>query len=413
MPTDTHPNAAKFTRDERGAVAILFGIFATVLMVFIGLAVDQARVYHSASKIAAAADAAALAAGRALMDGTMTNAEISALGERYFNLNMATNSDFANVSRVQVIPNRANSTIEVKVDADVPMTFMRVAGIENVAAPVDTLTTFQASDLELGMALDITGSMGGRKLAALKTAATDLVDALLPDGDRPNKVRIGLAPYSAAVQLGPYAADASNSTSVDGCVRERTGASAYTDDSIANGGSYRGNGRFADIDLTEGRQGYFCPSAEIVPLTEDRDTLNSSIRSYAASGSTAGHIGAQWAWNLISPNFATLWPSDSEPVAYNDGRTIKAVIIMTDGIFNMAYANGNSSAQALSVCSGLGAKGIKVHTVAFEAPASAKTMLRNCATRAGGEFHDAADGDELRQEFLSIANSLNDLRLTQ
>jgi Flp pilus assembly protein TadG len=413
MPTAPPPIAAKVAHDERGAVAILFGFLAMVLMVFIGLAVDQARVYHTASKIAAAADAAALAAGRALMDGAMTNAEISALGERYFNLNMATSRDFANVSSVQVIPNRANSTIEVKVDADVPMTFMRVAGIENVTAPFDTLTTFQASDLELGMALDITGSMSGRKLADLKAAATDLIEALLPDGDHPNKVRIGLAPYSAAVQLGPYAADASNGTSVDGCVRERTGASAFTDDSIGNGGSYRGNGRFTDIDLTEGRQGYFCPLAQIVPLTEDKDTLTGSIDGYIASGSTAGHIGAQWAWNLISPNFASLWPADSEPVAYNDGRTTKAVIIMTDGIFNMAYANGNSSAQALSVCTALGAKGIKVHTVAFEAPASAKTMLQNCATRAGGEFHDAADGDELRQAFLSIANSLNDLRLTQ
>ena len=86
---------------------------------------------------------------------------------------------------------------------------------------------------------------------------------------------------------------------------------------------------------------------------------------------------------------------------------------MTDGIFNTAYANANSSAQVLSVCTGLGDKGVKVHTVAFEAPASAKTMLQECARRAGGEFHDARDGDELRQTFVAIAQSLNGLRLTQ
>jgi Flp pilus assembly protein TadG len=413
MPTPIRATVTTFAHNERGAVAILFGIFAMFSMFAIGIAIDQARVYHSTSKIAAAADAAALAAGRALMDGAMSDEEIATLGERYFNSNLAGGSAFAHINSVQVIPNRANSTIEVKVDAGVPMTFMRVAGVQNVAAPVDTFTTFEAADLELGMALDITGSMQGRKLADLKSAATDLINVLLPDGDRPNKVRIGLAPYSAAIQLGAYADGASNGTSRDGCVRERTGASAYTDDSIRDGGAYRGSGLLTDIDPTEGRQGYVCPTARIVPLTDDKDTLTASIAGYRADGSTAGHIGAQWAWNLISPNFSSLWPVASEPASYNERTTTKAVILMTDGIFNMAYANGNSSAQALSICSGLGTKGVKVYTVAFQAPPSAKAMLQDCANRAGGAFHDAADGAELRQAFLEIAQSLKDLRLTQ
>lgn len=413
MPIPTNVAGATIAHDERGTVAILFGVFAMVLMLAIGIATDQARYYDSTSKMAAAADAAALAAGRAMMNGAMSDEEIAALGQRFFDQNFSSDSNFAHVNSVQVIPNRADSTIEVKVDAAVPTTFMRLAGVQNVAAPVDTFTTFEAADLELGMALDITGSMRGRKLTELKSAATDLINVLLPGGDRPNKVRIGLAPYSAAVQLGDHAAAASNSTSRDGCVRERTGASAYNDDSIRDGGAYRGRGLLTDIDPTEGRQGYVCPSARVVPLTDDRDTLTASINDYTADGSTAGHIGAQWAWNLVSPNFASLWPADSEPVAYGDRKTTKAVILMTDGIFNMAYANGNSSAQALSICSGLGDKNVRVYTLAFQAPVTAKAMLQDCADRAGGEFLDAADGEELRQAFLKIAQSLNDLRLTQ
>jgi hypothetical protein len=347
------------------------------------------------------------------MNGAMSDEEIAELGERYFNQNLAGGGTFGDVAQVEVIPNRANSTIEVKVDADVPTTFMRIAGFQTVATPVDSLSTFEAKDLELGMALDITGSMQGRKLADLKAAATDLVELLLPDGERPNKVRIGLAPYAASIQLGAYASSASNDTSLDGCVRERNGRSAHTDDSIRDGGAYRGTGSFSDIDPTEGRQGYSCPAARIVPLTDDKAALTASISRYVANGATAGHIGAQWAWNLISPNFASLWPSDSEPVAYHDRTATKALILMTDGIFNTAYANANSSAQALAVCTGLGDKGVKVHTVAFEAPASAKAMLQECARRAGGEFHDARDGEELRQAFADIAQSLNGLRLTQ
>ena len=232
MPTLPIATVTAFARSERGGVAILFGVCAMVLTVTIGVAIDHARVHHSTSKLAAAADAAALAAGRALMEGAMSDEEVAELGERFFNQNLSGGGKFADIAKVEVIPDRANSTIEVKVDADVPMTFMRIAGFQTVAVPVDTVTTFEANDLELGMALDITGSMSGRKLADLKTAATDLISILMPDGVRPNRVRIGLAPYAAAIQLGAYADRASNGTSRDGCVRERTGRSAYLDDSI-------------------------------------------------------------------------------------------------------------------------------------------------------------------------------------
>jgi Flp pilus assembly protein TadG len=42
---------------------------AMVLLILSGIAVDQERLYQSNSKLMAAADAAALAAGRALLDG--------------------------------------------------------------------------------------------------------------------------------------------------------------------------------------------------------------------------------------------------------------------------------------------------------------------------------------------------------
>ncbi len=304
MPTLPLATVTAFVRNERGSIAILFGFCAMVLMVTVGVAIDQARVYHSSSKIAAAADAAALAAGRALMEGAMSDEEIAALGRRYFNQNLSGGGTFADVNNVEVIPNRANSTIEVKVDAGIPMTFMRIAGVQNVAAPVDTLTTFEANDLELGMALDITGSMQGRKLADLKAAATDLVEMLLPDSEHPNKVRIGLAPYAAAIQLGSYADRASNGTSRDGCVRERNGRSAYTDDSIGDGGAYRGTGRFSDIDSTEGRQGYFCPSAPIVPLTEDKSPLitrSTALSQVAPRPDISGHSGPGTLFRPTSP----------------------------------------------------------------------------------------------------------------
>jgi Flp pilus assembly protein TadG len=413
MPSHILSRSRNFARDERGVVAVLFAFSIMVLVLLVGIAVDQARVYHSSSKLAAAADAAALAAGRAMLGGNFTDAEIAEIGERFFSQNLSSHRDFADVRGVRVIPNQLDSTIRVEVDADVPMTFTRVAGFNTVSTPTYSLTSFEPADLELGMALDITGSMGGRKLTDLKAAAKDLIEALLPDGDQPNKVRIGLAPYSASVQLGSYADAVSGGASTDGCVRERTGVNAHTDATPETGSYYTAGGAPSDIDMTEGRQGYSCPSSPIVPLTEDKDALTTSIDSYSARGATAGHLGAQWAWNLVSPNFKTVWPTASEPVEYDDGKTTKAVILMTDGIFNTSYANDLSATQALSVCAALGTNNVKVYTVAFEAPSSAKTLLENCATAAGGQFFDATDGEALRTAFLSIAKNLNDLKLTQ
>ena len=89
MPTLPIAIVTAFARNERGGVAILFGVCAMVLTVTIGVAIDHARVHHSTSKLAAAADAAALAAGRALMDGGDEDDEIAEIGERFFNQNLS------------------------------------------------------------------------------------------------------------------------------------------------------------------------------------------------------------------------------------------------------------------------------------------------------------------------------------
>ena len=50
---------------------------------------------------------------------------------------------------------------------------------------------------------------------------------------------------------------------------------------------------------------------------------------------------------MVSPNFNSLWPSNTAG-AYNTADTLKAVIIMTDGEFNTPYCSGVISRQAIS-----------------------------------------------------------------
>jgi Flp pilus assembly protein TadG len=401
MPFPTKSFTVNFTRDERGTVAVLFGLMAMVLLLVSGIAVDQARLYQSSSKLSAAADAAALAAGRALLDGQLSDAEVEALGERFFYENMKSSGEMVDVKSVRIIPNRAENSVRVDIDAEVPMTLTRVAGYQTAATPAKSITNFDRRDIELGLALDVTGSMSGTKIEDLKLAAADLVNILLPDTPTSNKVRIGLAPYAAGINAGSYASTVTNGAS-SRCVHERDGAQAFTD--AAPGlGTWLGTAA-----------GMNCPTAEIQPLSDNKDALHLNIEAYTAGGTTAGHLGAEWAWYLVSPEWASIWPEDSRPVDYDDANTIKAIVLMTDGKFNTHYisGNGNSTAQALNACDEMKDKGVIVYSVAFQAPASAEATLRDCAT-SNDTYFNASNGEELRLAFKSVAADLNNLRLTQ
>jgi len=92
---------------------------------------------------------------------------------------------------------------------------------------------------------------------------------------------------------------------------------------------------------------------------------------------------------------------------------------MTDGIFNTYYqgSNGDSAFQARQLCAAMRDRGVIVFSVAFQAPSSAESLLKDCrtpeTTKTGQTYFDAQNGDELRTAFRSIASALNTLRLSK
>lgn len=412
MFTALKRNKRDFAKDEAGGVAIIFALMLIVVTFIAGMALDYSRIVHTKSKLAAAADAAALAAGRALHDGRYTDAEIKALALAFFRENaIKAGEGFGTVSNTKVTIDRENSTVTFDVSADVKMTLTKVLREGDVSLPVSSAVVFEQIDIELGMALDITGSMRGKKLADLKLASKDLLDILIPDSGTSHDVRIGIAPYAASINAGPYAGLVSNNTSLDGCVWERTGPQAFTD-ATPGPGTYLGGGAApADIDPTQGTSYYSCPSAEVTPLTGDKATLKNKINTLTAGGYTAGHIGAAWASYLVSPEWGSIWPGDSTPADYSDDSTLKVTLLMTDGIFNTAYENGTSDYQALEVCDAMKNKDVIVYAVGFQAPAAAQTTLKSCAS-TDNHYFKADDAEELRTAFISIAKQLSNLRLS-
>lgn len=225
---------------------------------------------------------------------------------------------------------------------------------------------------------------------------------------------------------------------VSTCASERTGLEAYTD--AAPTSSARVGRSYTD-------SGNPCPSATIMPLSSSRTDLKSAINGLKDDGSTAGQIGLAWGWYLVSPNFTSLWTGSSAPAAYDPQKTLKVVILMTDGEFNTPFCqdviaknagngsggasshincnatNGNAFSQSESLCNGMRDQGVIVYTVGFNLGANPSTggagvdtaieVLRTCATNENTHFFNANSGSDLKDAFKAIGRDITRLRIAR
>lgn len=220
---------------------------------------------------------------------------------------------------------------------------------------------------------------------------------------------------------------------ISNCVTERPGASAGTD---AAPGVDAWLGRLYPTESA-------CPSAKITPLTSLRDTLKGQINSYSATGGTAGQIGLAAAWHLISPNFSNIWPSDGAPAAHDPSKTLKAVVLMTDGDFNTNYCqgvlaanagygdadtrincnaqNGDPFSQSITLCNAMKRDNIVVYTVGFNLGTNrgkagidtAIEVMEECASSKDKHFFKAESGTDLKEAFKAIGRDITRLRIAR
>jgi len=219
--------------------------------------------------------------------------------------------------------------------------------------------------------------------------------------------------------------------SYSNCVTERLGGQRDTD--AAPTASSRVGFHYPAFNSTAGAPSA-CLSSPIRPLSSSAATIKTNIDNLATNGVTAGQIGIAWGWYMVSPNFSTLWPTAAAG-PYNSAKTLKAVIIMTDGEFNAPYCNGvisdgygaNSNvsnecapnngepfAQSRALCNAMKAQGIIVYTVGFQITAGAPsdTLLRYCASTAKGYFN-ANSGAALSEAFAAIGRDIIQLRISR
>jgi Flp pilus assembly protein TadG len=406
----------KFESDDRGSIAIMFGLTVFVLFWCVGLAIDGARAYATSSRINSAIDSAALAGARGMRLSNLSDAETIALTQQYFKVNFeATGGDFSQIVSYPVYIDRAAGSVEIVAQAKVPTIFAAVGGIDSMNVAKGSVAVFSQKDLEISLQLDLTGSMGDddgtgiAKIESLRTATTDFIDIMLPDIATGQKVRVGLAPFAAGVNAGDYFKDVNgNRGAGNKCTYERLSPTNQTTDNAPTGSDA--------LKISSEARGAGCPAAEVIAMTDDKAKLKSSVASFTAANSTAGHLGTAWAYYLLSPKWSSIWPTSSKPANYNDTNTRKIAVLMTDGQYNTVGGDWNQPANsnkfAKETCDAMKADGITIYTIGFKLDAGAKATLEYCASDLNKALL-AENGAQLRNIFSTIANQITSLRLTQ
>ena len=224
------------------------------------------------------------------------------------------------------------------------------------------------------------------------------------------------------------------------CIKERNTTSRYLDDAPANNNyfDYYGQPKNVDNDgildedeIDENSEvetvinnGSACkPTVTVTPLSADKTLLNQRIDAMPATGRTAGHLGTQWAWYLVSPKWKDVWPAASEPKAYSltsetnekgKPKLYKIAVLMTDGSYNEKTTGDDSKTQAREICKEMKKTGVTVYSVGFKisAGSSPDETMKQCATSTE-HYYNAATGDALKQAFRDIALKIADLRISE
>ena len=447
---------AIYIKNIKGTIAITMALAAPVLFGMAGMSIDVANLYLIKQRLSHALDSAALAAAAS----ASTPENINSVVQNFMRLNYPP-SKIGSEYTVGVTIN--GSDITLTGTANYETIFARVLGtnLEILDVGSSTTVTREIIGIEVAMVLDVTGSMStNNNIATLRTAATNFTNIMFNNAAYGDSVKIGLVPFSASVNVGPYGLglmpnetnlskplttkydggktfvnnpsnykfDQTSSSAWWGCVIEQT---SPNDTKIPPNGTtwnwnmYRYNTSGAKDSRVRGDSAAVntsCNKNFILPLTSNKATILNRISKFTADGNTLSNVGMVWGYRLLSPEAPF-----KEGVAWNTPEWRKIAILMTDGdnnngeIYN-AYGPYNTlkvtddmlDSKLTATCNNMKDSGITVYTVTFTSGinAATKNIFKNCASSVD-KWYDAPTQAALTKAFEQIARELSNIHITE
>ena len=162
---------ARFRRDQRGKIVVIFALTCVPVLSAIGCAVDYSMATIMRAKLQSAADAASVASISQKSAGFIAAAAMSGNGSvtagvteanKIFDGNTGEITGYANLSRTSTVTKTGiKLASNVQFSADVPAVFMKVLGYQNLTVTGSSASAASLPQyLDFYLMLDVSGSMG-------------------------------------------------------------------------------------------------------------------------------------------------------------------------------------------------------------------------------------------------------------
>lgn len=451
----------RFSREEDGSMTI-FALFMFMMMILVGgIAVDLMRNEMDRTKRQNTLDRAVLAA--ADLDQTLEPADVV---KDYF---LKSGFDDA-VTSLSIDEGLNYRTVSATSNTTTPTQFMRLMGKDTLPVFTAGTATEEVPNIEISMVLDISGSMRySDRMTELRPAARNFIDTLLED-DLADYTSINLIPYAGQTNPGPFMFDRLGGTryasvpldeedggteddlypNVSSCLE--LGAADFTHAGLPSLGAYAQTAHFMNWTIAASVMEWgWCPQDDtaIQYASNNATALKQFITDMPMHDGTGTAYAMKYALALLDPtsqadfaamSTAGLVPEEfsNRPAGWKDPDTAKYIVLMTDGqiteqkrptditheenpTVELQHRPSGDKTQITSASQNVtrfysicdlaksSERNVEIYTIAFEAPAAAKTQMRNCAS-SPSHYYDV-EGSEIDEVFQAIARQVRQLRL--
>ena len=350
---------------------------------------------------------------------------------------------------------------EVLVEASYPMqtSFLQLVGIREINIVARSKAEEAKQNIEISMVLDLSGSMRGSRINAMRPAAKSFLNRLLRDETK-DYTSVTLIPYAGQVSVGKKVFD-SLTKGATSSVRKHDRSSCMGNldktfsEAIPTFNEAEQVPQFSTwiAGSNTGFDPWNCPTEEtsVTFMSNDRSYLGSQIDSFHMFDGTATQIAMKWGLHALDPKFRPVLKSlkkdgaidlnsdfANRPADYDDKGTMKFIVLMTDGevvgqfrpttglavneqpkdntekgktIKQMVDAKTNLDMMS-KACAAAKSHGIVIYAVGFEVAAGDANFLsklKGCAS-SSSHYYDAKSSN-LNNVFQNIASSIEQIRL--
>ncbi|MGD1888123.1 MAG: pilus assembly protein TadG-related protein [Cohaesibacteraceae bacterium] len=186
------------TSDQRGAVAVIFGIVVIPVVGLVGASLDYSRAANVQTQLQGALDAALLSSARltSLSDEELED-EIRAQV-----LAMVDGAHGADALGLDISRDNETDLLDIRASMDIDTTLLAIMGIDDITVGADAAVGTEIADMEVALVLDNTGSMRhSDRIGSLREAALVFVEGVSVDGAS-DILRISVVPYTAQANIG-------------------------------------------------------------------------------------------------------------------------------------------------------------------------------------------------------------------